>query len=337
MPPRIAVTLDDVEDASPGRVIDFARRVEELGYESIWAGEAWGRDVFTILTEIACKTSKLGLATGIVNVFSRSPTLVAQSIASLDELSGGRAILGLGSSGEIVVRDWHGQQFRKPLQRTREYIEIVNLAVSGERVNYEGEFFQLKGFRMSFRPPREHIPIYVASMGPKNVALAGELADGWSPIFFSLAHLPEFASWIQEGAHAGERRGDAVEIAPWMLACATEDVETALGLARAHLAFYIGGMGRYYNQLFARYGFVDEAARIKELWVEKKDRAAAAAAVSREILDAVTVIGSPGECRDRILDMHAAGVDLPVLFPPHGCSRELINDTIEALAPKHLR
>ena len=337
MPPRVAVTLDDVGDASPGRVVDFARRVEELGYESIWAGEAWGRDVFTILTEIACNTSKLRLATGIVNVFSRSPALVAQSIASLDELSGGRAILGLGSSGEIVVRDWHGQQFRKPLQRTREYIEIVNLAVSGERVSYEGEFFRLKGFRMSFRPPREHIPIYVASLGPKNVALAGELADGWSPIFFSPGHLPEFASWIQEGAGAGGRSADAVDIAPWMMACATDDLETARGLARAHLAFYIGGMGQYYNRLFTRYGFADEAAKIKELWIEKKDRAAAAALVSREMLDAVTVIGSPRECRERVLDIHAAGVDLPVFFPPHGCSQEMIRDTIEALAPKRLR
>ncbi len=337
MLPRIAVTLDDMRDAPPDRVVDFARRAEELGYESIWAGEAWGRDVFTLLTEIACNTTRLGLATGIVNVFSRTPAVVAQSISSLDEISGGRAILGLGSSGEIVVRDWHGQQFRKPLQRTREYIEIINLAVSGERVNYEGEFFQLKGFRMSFRPPREHIPIYVASMGPKNVALTGELADGWSPMWFSPGYLPDASSWLRNGAEASGRGAGAVDIAPWMLACATDDQETARGLARAHVAFYVGGMGRYYTELFGRYGFADEAARIKELWVERKDRAGAAALVSEKMLDAVTVIGTPRQCRERVAEIHEAGVGLPVFFPPHGCSGEIIRDTIEALAPKRFQ
>src|SRR5262249_38604424 len=151
--------------------------------ESLWSGENWGRDNVTLLSYVAAHTDRIGVGTSIMNVFSRSPALIAQTAATLDELSGGRASIGLGTSGALVIEQWHGVPYRKPLQRTREYIEIIRLALSGERVNYDGEIFHLQRFRLGFNPPRTNIPIYVAALGPKNVELTGELADGWLPIY----------------------------------------------------------------------------------------------------------------------------------------------------------
>lgn len=337
MPPKIGLTLSLGDDAPRSRVIEFARRAEELGYDSLWAGESWGRDLFTVLTQIACHTSRIQLATGIVNVFSRTPALIAQSIASLDDISGRRAILGLGSSGAKVIQDWHGVPFEKPLQRTREYVEVINLAVSGERVNYDGRFFKLRDFRLRFNPPRKHIPIYLAAMGPKNVELAGELADGWAPVFFSPRHLKHFQQQLAAGAARSGRDADSVTLAPWMIACVTDDLAHARALVRAHIAYYVGGMGRYYNELMVRYGFAEEAARIKELWVNQRDREAAQDAVTDAMIEAVALIGDARRCRERLLEIEAQGVQSPVLFVPYGSNSSIVRSTIEALAPNAFR
>lgn len=337
MQPKIGLTLGLGDETPRSRVIEYVKRVEELGYDSLWVGESWGRDLFTVLTQIACHTSRIKLAAGIVNVFSRTPALVAMSIASLDDISGGRAILGLGSSGARVIQDWHGMPFEKPLARTREYIEIVNLAVRGERVTYDGQFYKLRDFRMRFNPIRPHIPIHIAALGPKNVELAGELADGWSPVFFSPLHLKEFQAQIAAGAaKAGRKPGD-VSLAPWMIACVSSDTARAKALARGHIAYYVGGMGRYYNELVQRYGFQEEAARIMDLWAAKRDREGAQAAVTDAMIDAVAIIGDARRCRQRVLEIQAQGVDSPVLFVPHGASWSVVRETIEGLAPAAFR
>src|SRR5215475_11231949 len=159
---RIGLTLPRTEDLPRQEIVEVVRQAEDLGYDSVWVGESWGRDGFTWLTQLACHTSRIKLATGITTVYSRSPALIAQTVASLDEISSGRVILGLGTSGPIVIENWHGLPFNRPLRRTREYIEIIRLILSGERVNYQGEIFQLKGFRLPFAPVRPKIPIYVA-------------------------------------------------------------------------------------------------------------------------------------------------------------------------------
>ncbi len=337
MPPKIGLTLGLGDDAPRSRVIEYARRVEELGYDSLWVGESWGRDLFTVLTHIACNTSRIKLATGIVNVFSRTPALVAQSIASLDDISGGRAILGLGSSGAKVIQDWHGVPFETPLARTREYMEIINLAISGERVHFDGRFFKLRDFRLRFEPPRKHIPIYLAAMGPKNVELAGELADGWCPVFFSPRHLPDFRARLAVGAQKAGRTAESISLAPWMIACVSSDAAHARALARGHIAYYVGGMGRYYSELMVRYGFQEEAARIRELWAGRRDREGAQAAVTDAMVDALAVIGDAKRCRERVLEIQAAGVDSPVLFVPYGAGWSTVRETIEGLAPAAFR
>ena len=178
-----ALTFAGRQDMSDADLISIAQLAERLGYHTLWTGESWGRDAFIVLTMIACHTKTLRLGTGMVPVFSRTPALIAQSIASLDQISNGRATLGLGTSGRLVVEQWHGLPYHRPLARTREYIEIIRQALSGQAVNYEGQFFRLGRFRLGASPVQANVPVYLASLGPKNLELTGQLADGWLPIW----------------------------------------------------------------------------------------------------------------------------------------------------------
>ncbi len=336
MQPKIGITLSIQEGGPLSEAIELVQMCEDLGYDSIWSGESWGREVFTGLAHIACNTSKVRLGVGIANVYSRTPGLMAQSIASLDEISQGRAILGLGSSGEKVIRDWHGVPFSKPIQRTREYIDIVNLALSGHRVNYDGEFYKLRDFRLGFEAPREHVPIFLASLGPKNVALTGELADGWAPIYLSPNHLPRFRGQLNAGASSAGRHLDDIEVRPYVISAVSEDVQEARAAARRQVAFYVGGMGRYYRELIASYGYVEETDRVAVLWAQR-DREGAADAVTDAILDELTIVGTAEECRQRVMDLNAAGMGWPAVYIPNGVPRRMVRETIEGLAPAAFR
>ena len=332
---RIAVTFSSRDNNDDSDLIAIAQAADRLGYESFWTGESWGRDAFTVLTMLACHTERIRLGTGIVTVYSRTPGLIAQSIASLDCISGGRAILGLGSSGRIVIEDWHGVKFDHPVARTREYIDIIRMALSGERVNYEGRFYQLKRFRMGVSPLQERIPIYVASLGQRNLELTGELADGWLPIWTHCEKLPAIREPLTAAATAAGRSESDVTTAPQTLCCGSDDADVvgeAIRQARAHMAFYIGGMGQYYYDLFCRYGYQAEGDQIRRAWAEG-DRGAAARAVTDEMVDAITVIGSPEDCRRKMDRFRANGVDMPVVAFPHGTNRQTMLGTLEALAP----
>src|SRR5215469_1608450 len=206
---RIGFQFPHERKASREELLTYVRHVDELGYDTIFVPEAWSRDAFTTLGWIAANTRHVRLGPGIVNVFSRTPTLIAQSIATLDEISDGRAVLGLGTSGARVVENWHGIKFESGLRRTRETIEIVRLALSGERVDYEGQIFKLRDFHLGFKPKRNRLPIYVASMGPKNNKLTGEIADGWMPI------------WLPFNGFATARAevNATLDVAPCVVAC----------------------------------------------------------------------------------------------------------------------
>ena len=335
-PPRLGVNFTVRDERPRSEAAAFARRIEELGYDSIWVGESWGRELFSTLTFLACNTRRIQVAAGIANVYSRTPSLLAQSIATLDEISGGRAVLGLGSSGAKVVRDWHGIPFERPVERTREYMEIVNLALSGERVNYDGQFFRLRDFRLGFTPPRKHVPLFIAALGARNIELTGELADGWNPIYVSPRHVQGFRRQLAEGAAKRGRQADAVDVRPYVIVCVSRDVAQAQALARGHLAFYVGGMGRYYHDLIARYGYVEEAALVKQRW-GRRDRAGAAAAVSDAMLEELAVLGPPERCRRKLVDLQAAGMGSPVIYIPNGTPDDLVRETIEGVAPSAFR
>ena len=330
---RIAITQPRAEDLPRSEAVEFVQRIDELGYEALWVPESWGREAFVTLALLACNTKRLHLGTGIVNVFSRTPGAIAQAAATLDELSGGRVLLGLGTSGQRVIENWHGVPYEKPIQRTREYIDIVRLVLSGERVNYDGQFFHLKDFRLAFKPPRARIPIYVASLGPLNTKMAGEKADGWMPTYYSRTRGDVQLRDLEDGAKAAGRSLAEIEVAPYLISCVSDDAAAARALARAHVAYYVGGMGVYYNNLMRRYGYVEEAARIKELW-EKGDRTGAAAALPDALLDDVSLAGSPTEVRQRLEEYRARGVTLPIVALAHGVPRDMLRMTIETFAPR---
>ena len=330
------LSIGSRRNTDDAEVIAVASRADELGYDTLWAGEAWGRDAFTVLTMIACHTSKIRVGTGIVTVFSRTPALLAQSIASLDIVSKGRAILGLGTSGRTVIEEWHGLRYERPLERTREYIEIIRMALAGERVNHPGSTSQLGNFRLSCSPMQQRIPIFVASLGPKNLALTGELGDGWLPIWTHVNHLPRMRKQVEQGAVNAGRDIKKVTVAPLVLSLVTRNAEErgeARRLLRAHMAYYVGGMGPYYQQLFKRYGYGEEARRIGEAWASN-ERGKAASLISDDMLDKITIYGDAEECREKLETYRAKGADMPVLGFPHNCTLDAILHTLEALAPK---
>ena len=333
--PATGLTIGSRWKIENDKLIALARRADELGYDSIWAGESWGRDAFTVLTMMACHTSRIRLATGIATVFSRSPTLTAQSIASLDVASKGRAVLGLGTSGATVIEEWYGVKYEAPLKRTREYIDIIRMALAGQRVNHEGDIFQLRRFRMGFLPEQNRIPIFVAALGPRNVALTGELADGWLPLWVHLDHLASMKKQVEHGASRAGRSMNEITVAPQILSYVTrnsEDKAEAERLLRDHMAYYIGGMGSYHLELFKRYGYIEETRRIGEAWA-RNERGTAASLVSDDMLDKVSIWGDAEDCHQKLERYRANGADLPIIGFPHGCRLDAVLHTLEALAP----
>ncbi len=320
-------------DLKTEEIVDTARLAEELGYHSIWVPEMWGRDAFSILGLIAVNTKRIKLATGIIPVFSRSPAVIAQTAATLDEISGGRMILGLGTSGPAVIENWHGVPFEKPLMRTREYVEIIKMILSGARVDYEGGIFSLKGFRLQFKPGRSDIPVLVAAIGPRNIRLAGECADGWIPFLIPKEGLREAGKELREGAGSRGRGGDDIMVCPYVTTSVSEaHPDTARSAVREHLAYYIGGMGDYYFNTVSRYGFAREAEAIKSAW-EGGKKSAAVEAVSDRMLDSLSVTGTPGHGRSIIADYYKEGACIPVLVFPPKASREIVRESIISLAP----
>ena len=333
---QIGLFLNVSRETSDEDLITLAKQADGLGYHSFWTGESWGRDAFTILTMVACHTENLRLGTGIVTTYSRTPALIAQTVASLDILSKGRAILGLGSSGKVVVEGWHGVPFDSPVSRTKEYIEIIRKAFSGNRVEHQGEFYKMERFRMISLPVQKKVPIYMASLGPKNLVLTGENADGCLPIWVNRERFPEIREQISIGAAKSGRKASDVTIAPYIF-CYTSDGPNDMAhgeqLLRAHLAYYVGGMGTFYFNSVSRAGFNAEAKAIKNAW-ESGNREQAARSVSDRMLDSIVVLGEPQKCRDQISAFRKVGVDLPIINFPHGTNLTTMGRTISALAPK---
>jgi F420-dependent oxidoreductase-like protein len=298
---------------------------EQLGYDSVWTAEAYGSDAATILGFLAGRTTGIKLGSAIFQMPARTPAMTAMTAATIDQLSGGRMLLGIGSSGPQVAEGWHGQRFARQLRRTREYVEVVRLALARQRVEYHGETLQLplpegpgKALKLMIEPVQERLPIYLAAIGPKNTALAGEIADGWLPTFFSPEHVADVRALLQEGAERSGRSLDGFDIAPVVNAYVSDDVERARDVMRPGLALYIGGMGsreqNFYNRLVQRYGFEAEAREIQDLYLAgKKDEAAGA--IPERLIDQVSLCGPPGAVRDRLAAYREAGVGSLLVAP----------------------
>lgn len=319
------------------RAVEHTVKLEEVGVDMVWVAEAYGYDAVSRLGYLAAKTRRMQLGSGILNIYSRTPALLAQSAAGLDEISGGRAILGLGASGPQVIEGFHGVPYDRPVQRTREIMEICRMVWRRDIVQFHGKAFTLplppdhgtglgKALKILTHPVRDRVPIYLASMGDRSVELAAQSAEGWLPIFF----VPEKADSVWG---ASLRRGLAkrspelgpLEILAGGRLAIGEGLEHLRDIDRPHLALYVGGMGarskNFYNALVCQYGYEREAAEIQDLYLAGKKKEAEAL-VPSELLESLSLIGPAGFVKDRIAALKAAGVTIldvePIGPDPYG-------------------
>jgi alkanesulfonate monooxygenase SsuD/methylene tetrahydromethanopterin reductase-like flavin-dependent oxidoreductase (luciferase family) len=290
-------------------LIECVRAADSCGYDSFWMPEAWERDAFATLAELATTTKRIRLATGIVNVFSRSPALIAMSAATIDDISGGRFLLGLGTSGARVIEDFHGIRYDKPLTRLKETVHIIRTLLAGERVDFEGECFNLRRFKLGFKPLRGAIPIYIAALTQGGLRQVGRLADGWLPTLWPRSRLQDGITEIKVGADSSGREVSNIEVAPFI------NVTDSRESARLPLAYYVGGMGNYYHAALARLGFAVQADLIRQLWQSGRPRDAIRA-VTDEMVDAIAICGTVEERRAGLDEIYALGATLPLVPIP---------------------
>ena len=290
--------------------LEIVQEAERLGYDSVWTSEAYGSDAATILGWLAAGTETIRLGSAIFQMPARSAAMTAMTAATLDQLSDGRMLLGIGSSGPQVAEGWHGQRFARQLQRTRDYVAVVRMALARERVQFDGETLELplpdgpgKALKLTIAPVQERIPVYLAAIGPRNVALAGEIADGWLPTLFSPEHVSEFRPRLEEGAARARRDLNGFDIAPSVLVQVSDDRDAARDAMRPFVALYVGGMGsrdrNFYNQLMMRYGFEEAAREVQDLYLAGRQDEAAAA-LPAELIDTVTLCGPADVVRERL-------------------------------------
>ncbi len=331
--------MDDIGIMSPQapgmswrEVREAAILAEELGYSCLTMGESWGEDALTSLAQLAAVTSRMRIGTSIVPVFARSPANLAMSALNMDRMSEGRFFLGLGTSGRLVIQDLHGEAFRKPLTRMREYIDIVRKATHGERLDHDGEFFHTQRFRLRIQPYRPNLPIYIASLSPPSLQLTGELADGWLPIFLAPSRMQAAVAELKTAATQAGRSLADIAISPQVSIYITDDIATARDRERPHIAFYIGGMGVFYHQYMHRIGFGTEADRIREAYLSR-ERERAAQLVTDEMVDAMTIIGSPRQCRKQMQAFFDAGVqEIRLVF--NEPNKDAYLKALKAVAPR---
>lgn len=309
---------------------DLAILADELGYSCITMGEAWGEDAFTSLAQISAITNKIKIGTSIVPVYARTPANLAMTALNMDVMSEGRFFLGLGSSGKLVIEDFHGEKFVRPLARMREYIKYIRNALQGNRLDHDGEFFTTKRFRLRFPAFRENLPIYLASLTPLSLKMTGELADGWLPIFYAPGRMGASYGKINEGAENAGRSLADIRVSPQVSIYVTDNREGALERERPHIAFYIGGMGTFYHEYMHRIGFGEEADVIRKKYLAG-DRFGAASSVTDDMVSSTTLIGNPEECSSQMEKYFEDGVDeIRLVFNEQ--NSEAYKSAIEAMA-----
>jgi F420-dependent oxidoreductase-like protein len=318
---RLALALN-YSGASVALDVDKVLEAERLGYSSVWTAEAYGSDAVTPAAWIAARTTRIHVGTGIMQIPARTPAMTAMTAMTLDALSGGRFRLGLGVSGPQVVEGWHGQAFGKPLAKTREYVEIVRAILRREKpLEFRGEYYQIpyagadatglgKPLR-SILHGRPTLPIYLAAVGPKNVALAAEIADGWIPVFFSARRSAMFREWLDEGFRRRGGRHETFDVMPMVSVVVGPDTAACRAVVKPRIALYVGGMGargrNFYNDIARRYGYEAAAKTIQDCYLGGR-KAEAEAAVPDELVDEVALCGPRERIRERLAEWAGSGV-----------------------------
>ncbi len=315
-----------------GTDLTFIEEAERLGYESVWVAESWGSDAVTVLSWIAARTEKIKVGAGILQMPARTPAMTAMTAVTLNELSGGRFLLGLGLSGPQVVEGWHGVPYGKPLGKTREYVSIVRTAIARkEKLTFSGDHYQIpytgddatglgKPLKLMTHPSHP-VPIYLAAIGPKNVTLTAEIADGWLPIFYSPTRAGDvYGPLLQSGFAASGEEGKAerFDTVASVMAVVTDDIDSARMQVKPMLALYVGGMGakgrNFYNDLARRYGYEEAAETIQDLYLSGK-KMEAIHSVPDEMVDELSLIGTREMIRDRLEAWRESSVTTLALMP----------------------
>lgn len=305
--------------------LGLAQEADRLGYAVVWAAEAYGCDAPTVLAWVAAQTERIDIGSAIMQIPARTPAMTAMTAATLDTLSAGRFRLGLGVSGPQVSEGWHGVRFDRPLARTREYVDVVRLALRRERVAYQGRHYVLplpdgpgKALKLTVHPARAGIPIYLAAVGPRNVALAGEIADGWLALFFAPEHAGESMAAVAGGRARAGRTLDGFDVVATAPLVVGTDVVAAAEPVRGYAALYIGGMGsreqNFYNALAGRMGYEQAAERVQNAYLSR-DYQGAAAAVPHDFVDATSLLGPRERIAERMLAHAEAGVTTLSVLP----------------------
>jgi F420-dependent oxidoreductase-like protein len=303
---------------TPADHLAMAQEADRLGFAAVWSAEAYGSDTVSMLAWIAGQTRQIDLGAAVMQIPARTPAMTAMTAATLDALSGGRFRLGLGVSGPQVSEGWHGVRFAKPLQRTREYVEIVKMAIARQPVSYQGEHYTLplpggagKALRLGFHPPREAVPVYLAAVGPKNLELAGEIADGWLAIFFAPDAAGEYLQHIERGRAKHGLGLTGFDVAPSVPVVTGDNLAWCADVIRPYAALYVGGMGsreqNFYNQLAVRMGYAEAARTVQDLYLSGK-KVEAAEAVPQEFIERTSMLGNKIQIVERIKQYAAAGV-----------------------------
>ncbi|MBA2319195.1 MAG: LLM class F420-dependent oxidoreductase [Euzebyales bacterium] len=309
-------------------VLPLVEHADRIGIDSVWVAEAYGSDAVTVLSYLAARTERIKLGSAILQMPARTPANTAMTAMTLDALSGGRLLLGLGLSGPQVVEGWHGVPYGKPLGRTREYVEIVRAAIARQApLEHDGAHYQIpyrgddatglgKPLRSILHPLRDRIPIYLAAIGPRNVALTAEIADGWLPILYSPERETVFNEALHEGLAAAGRDPADLDVAATVHVAAGEDIAACRDQLRPFFALYIGGMGargrNFYHRLACRYGFEAAADRVQDAYLDgRKDEAAAA--VPDELVDELALVGPVGRIVDRLAAWKSSRVGTVIL------------------------
>jgi 5,10-methylenetetrahydromethanopterin reductase len=304
---RIAYSLGSL--LSINELLDCTKILSRYNPDSIWIPETWGMEGLSMLGAVSqiVKNSKIG--SSIINIYSRTPSVIAMGAATLDTLSNGRLLLGLGTSSESIVHDWHGLEFDKPVQRMREYVEIIHLILSGKKVCYDGKLFHLKNFSLLIKPPRKKIPIYIAAINQKMVELTWEIADG---VIFYLRPISELQKTIQK-----MQTKKKIDVSSQFITCISEDEDKAIHKAKMTLAFYVS-VGKIYREFLAKNGFAKEVVDIYDEY-KKSGLDTNYKLVTDNMLDSLTICGTPEDCKKKLEKFVKAGVSLPIIqFNPIG-------------------
>ena len=303
----------------------LAQEADRLGFAVVWAAEAWGSDVVSVLAWVAAKTERVDVGSAVMQIPARTPAMTAMTAATLDTLSGGRFRLGLGVSGPQVSEGWHGVRFDKPLGRTREYIEVIRKAMRREKLEYAGQHYTLplpdgpgKALKLIVHPVREHVPVYLAAVGPKNLELAGEVSDGVLPLFVAPDRVDDVLDPVRAGRAAAGLDMTGFDVAPSLPLVVGDDPVACADAVRPYAALYVGGMGsrekNFYNQIAARMGYEAEARQVQDLYLSRQQQEAAAA-LPVEFLDRTSLLGPVERIADRLQAYAEAGVTTLTVAP----------------------